>query len=325
MSGGQKLGMFGLGAADALVNAYGGRSNAAGAFVDQKNQERADAIKNYLTKRQIGKEDAGAADEAKKLAEEAELNKPGGRMSAILESSAKRLDPRGDYSGLSAPQLGTVIPLLREGRKLEAQEKANQLREQLLMSTLGMKKEVADQKRTEKDEAKKQNLTNTLYRRTQSGPLGEMNKLRQIANVAKRNIESFSQNPSGYSDYGTLMSSLKSLQGDTSVVREAELKLGKNATSLMNKASNALEQAVSGKSLQPEQRQQIVQVMGALSQGYDEAYRKAAAPTVETARKHGIPLSEVFDDPGSFEPKSQITEEDIDNMDEDELREFLAR
>ncbi|MBK7497362.1 MAG: hypothetical protein IPI28_18905 [Candidatus Omnitrophica bacterium] len=155
----------------------------------------------------------------------------------------------------------------------------------------------------------KTRLTNTLYRRTQSGPLGELNKMRTMATTTKLNIDKFNQDPNGYSDYGTLMSSLKSLQGDTSVVREAELKLGKNATSLINKAKNAIDQAINGKALQPEQRKQISQVMAALSDGYEAAYRKAAAPTVTTARKNGIPLDEIFDDPASFDEATEETPE----------------
>lgn len=150
-------------------------------------------------------------------------------------------------------------------------------------------------------EDKTDKTTGELFQLTQRGPLGELNKLRNTVSTVKNSISAFAQNPSGYSDYGTLMQSLKTLQGDTSVVREAEMRLGKGATSLINKAVNSLQEAIDGKSLQPSQRKQIIEVTNIMAGAYDNQYAKAAKPIYERAKRLNVNMNEVFDDPAALE------------------------
>lgn len=148
--------------------------------------------------------------------------------------------------------------------------------------------------RIEKSGGTSSNDTRQLFKLTQQGTVGKLGEMSAMANAFKQNIETFAENPSGYSDYGTLMTSLKSLQGDTSVVREAELKLGKNATSIINKAANTLQSAIDGKTLQPEQRKQIIEVMRVLAESYDNAFEKVARPIYEQTKAAGVPPEQVF-------------------------------
>lgn len=104
----------------------------------------------------------------------------------------------------------------------------------------------------------------------------------------------FNENPTGYSDYGTLMGALKALQGDESVIREAELKMGMQAGSLSDKISNEWSKAASGQMLQPEQRKAIIdaaKIMGDISAHNFESH---ANPYLLQAQRLGLPTNEIF-------------------------------
>lgn len=220
---------------------------------------------------------------------------PTSAESKMAQELARAMGYKGKIETLTASQFKAFSPALEKKYTVEQNRLARQDSKRASDAD-------AEARRHERKIKADQDLTDKLYKRTQNGVLGKLNEMRTMANAAKANIDEFSKNPTGYSDYGTLMTSLKSLQGDTSVVREAEVRLGTNATSLINKVGNYLQQAANGKSLQPEQRKQIIQVMSALTQGYEAAYRKAAAPTVIMAKNNGIPLEEVFDDPEGIDP-----------------------
>lgn len=100
----------------------------------------------------------------------------------------------------------------------------------------------------------------------------------------------FNKNPTGYSDYATLMGGLKSLQGDESVVREAEIKLGMRAGSLFDKINNDISQLTTGKSLQPSQRKAIAKTIEALTAASKEQYMIRAQPIINQANFEKIPL-----------------------------------
>lgn len=107
-------------------------------------------------------------------------------------------------------------------------------------------------------------------------------------------LTKFNENPTGYSDYGTLMGALKALQGDESVIREAELKMGMQAGSLSDKISNEWSKAASGQMLQPEQRKAIIgaaKIMGDISAHNFESH---ANPYLLQAQRLGLPTNEIF-------------------------------
>jgi hypothetical protein len=166
-------------------------------------------------------------------------------------------------------------------------------------------------------------LVAKLRKESTSGELGKLYGMKNQSSSARNAIQQFSANPSGYTDYGTLMTSLKTLQGDQSVVREAELRLGKNATSLFNKASNSVQSALNGKSLQPSQRKEIVDAMNILVTSYDSAYKKAARPIVIQAKRNQLPLDEIFDDPVAFDVVLPEEEEAIKGLSDEELMKGL--
>lgn len=128
--------------------------------------------------------------------------------------------------------------------------------------------------------------------------MGPHAKNRNFLNAVKRGqsaIAEFSKNPTGYSDYGTLMMSLKGLQGDDSVVREAEVRLGQNAGSLNQKIQNWADRMATGKSLQPEQRQDIMNTLQTLVTSAQDIYSSGINPVYERAKSKNLPLDQIFE------------------------------
>lgn len=107
-------------------------------------------------------------------------------------------------------------------------------------------------------------------------------------------LEKFNQNPTGYSDYGTLMGALKALQGDESVIREAEIKMGMQAGSLGDKIQNEWSKAASGQMLQPEQRKAIIGAAKIMSDISANNFRSHADPYLLQAQRMGLPTNEIF-------------------------------
>jgi len=139
-----------------------------------------------------------------------------------------------------------------------------------------------------------------MRQEAKAGQLGKLYESFTQAQKTQEALAKFAQNPNGYTDYGTLMGGLKSLQGDSSVVREAEITLGKNATSLFNKAANALSQAIDGTSLRAEQRKDITDALSVLSAAGKTKYLQAAKPIYNEAVAKKLPLNQIFDQPEAF-------------------------
>lgn len=133
-----------------------------------------------------------------------------------------------------------------------------------------------------------QKLTQSFRKEATSGENGKLFNVYSTAARSSKLIEEFAKNPSGYKDYATLMNSLKTLQGDSSVVRETEIRLGMNATSMANKALNHLQQAANGKALQPSQRKEIIEATQVLSKVGRDVYMDAVKPILSQADEIGI-------------------------------------
>jgi len=115
----------------------------------------------------------------------------------------------------------------------------------------------------------------------------------------------FRENPSGYKDYATLMGGLKALQGDESVVREAEVRMGRQAASLIDTAINSVEKLRTGKMLTDRQRGQMIETIQILSDIGRESFLNSAAPILEQADREGI-------DKGLILPTSLMSEKKTD-------------
>ena len=101
-------------------------------------------------------------------------------------------------------------------------------------------------------------------------------------------IKEFKKDPDGYKDYATLMGGLKVLQGDESVVREAEIRLGMSAADLATAIRNWGEQLISGQKLSPKQRDQIVNTIDILKETSRRQYLDAIQPVLLHAESSNI-------------------------------------
>jgi len=163
-----------------------------------------------------------------------------------------------------------------------------------------------------KDEAKEEKqdkFVQALRKETTSGALGKMFGNYNTAKRMEKALSEFSKSPGAYSDYATLMGGLKALQGDDSVVREAEVRLGMSATSLANKVKNWSDRLVSGRSLQPSQRDEMVKTVKTLSETARNQYSEAISPIINQAKKIGI-STDLLVGEGILEPSKSSQSED---------------
>lgn len=189
-------------------------------------------------------------------------------------------------------------------RKQRAEDKAEdrKLRETLAGISAGKKEDAA------KGKAKDKLDTNTRLIRKEifSGPSGKAYTNYQNADRAARSIEKFMANPTGYSDYATLLGGLKALQGDESVVRETEIRLGMDAGSFKDKILNRVEKLKSGKSLQKGQREAILKAVEVLRDVTKSQFLQASAPQLRQAEEMGIPRDHLINDLLDRKPDSEL-------------------
>ncbi len=140
----------------------------------------------------------------------------------------------------------------------------------------------------EKTDDEKKKFTSDLRKELTSGQYGKLWANVNNAQKASESITKMMQDPSGYSDYSTLMSGLKALQGDESVVREAEIKLGISATDFKSKIQNQIDMLRKGTSLQPKQRQDILNTVKFLQETTTGLYKDAIQPQLLQAQEEGI-------------------------------------
>ena len=181
----------------------------------------------------------------------------------------------------SASILKQTMPFLQ--KRVEGEEnRAARLQEfQLRMADLNFRKD-------ENQASKRNTFIQALRKETTSGAIGKLFSNYNTATKMKKALAEFSKNPSGYTDYATLMGGLKVLQGDDSVVRESEVRLGMNAASLSTKVKNWANRLVTGKSLSKEQRDEFVKTVQILSEKAREQYTDAISPVLKQAEAEGI-------------------------------------
>jgi hypothetical protein len=145
-----------------------------------------------------------------------------------------------------------------------------------------------------KNEDKKQQFTQSLRKEAMGGALGQQLRYVKTLEGVAGSLSEFAKNPSAFRDNAMLMQGLKAFQGDNSVVREAEIRLGQNATSAINKAKNAINQFLNGENLQPSQRKEIVEAVKIITETNKRIYNEAIEPIKEQAKDLNIDLKKVF-------------------------------
>lgn len=133
-----------------------------------------------------------------------------------------------------------------------------------------------------------------LRRDVISGKMGDLYMNVQGARKAKESITDFMKNPSGYSDYGTLLIGLKALQGDQSVVRGEEIKLGMQAGSLMDTITTMIKRPATGQTLTPKQRKAILNAVDTLHKKSVNQYLDGISPIIDETELRNIDKKRVL-------------------------------
>lgn len=237
------------------------------------------------------------------MADEKAKSDPNSEISTVTKDSiATMLEKvgRGDQakkirsSKLSSKQLEDVYGQMNIQNYISMYE-AQQNRLAVAKENAAARKAAAETKAKDKKEENLEKFTTDFRKElTGSGAIGKAYGNFLNADRSYNVIQGYLKKPSGYSDYASIMGSLKALQGDDSVVREAEVKMGMQATSLPNKIKNWTDSMASGKMLQPEQRKQMAQAVQVLREVAADQFKRAAAPVLNQADKLGVNRSEIL-------------------------------
>jgi len=218
---------------------------------------------------------------------EAKMSDPNSNISKFYRSILAKYNSKINTKDLSAKDMQKLMPTLTNLANAEM-ARASKLDAAKLKSA---EKEEKLSRDISKD---KRTFTRQLSKDASSGEHGKAYKAYATAIRSTAALDEFRKDPSGYSDYGTLMSSLKSLQGDDSVVREAEIRLGMQATSALNKVKNIVASYKTGQSLQPEQRKDIIKALTILGDAAKTSYLNGISPIISQAQKNNIPLEDII-------------------------------
>lgn len=223
-----------------------------------------------------------------------------------LNDEKKLRDPKSDVSGAFRQALAK-LGIKHSDKTTAADAKAMGIN---IQNLLMQEKQIAASlaKDSGKSGAKDDKMVQSLRKELTSGEIGKLYNSYSTARRTKQMVEAFAKNPTGYSDYGTLMNSLKTLQGDASTVREAEMKLGMEAGSLSDKYKNIWSKAKNGQSLQPQQRQDIINAVQTLAEISSANYLNAAAPILKQSERLGFSSDELLNDglsPSNTEEKKE--------------------
>lgn len=243
-------------------------------------------VEDVLTQRKAKREAIDTEAAAFSLANAKDADEPNSVASKFARDNLRALSHQANVplqipDNISAAELQKQFPTLMN--VISAKMAQDARLEQAKISA-----EAKSEGRKEKTDEDKKKFTQTLRRELTQGKLGEMFANVNHAQRANGAIEAFMKDPTGYSDYGTLMTALKTLQGDQSVVREAEIRLGMQAGSFQDKILNQIESLRTGKSLRQGQRENILKSVKILGSIADKQYKEAIKPQLEQAKEEGI-------------------------------------
>lgn len=201
----------------------------------------------------------------------------------------------------SAISQATVEQMRRFGIKVNTAMEAKQLSPQIFNMLMAEKAQqnqreiaamqiAANKTKTEAGlDEKQRKFAQGLRKELTTGTLGKQYATYKTGARMGDALTEFAKNPSGYTDYATLMGGLKALQGDESVVREAEVRMGINAASAIDSAYNALQRAATGRTLTDKQRQEMIGTVKILTDISKKSFLDSAAPILEQGEMEGIP------------------------------------
>lgn len=169
-------------------------------------------------------------------------------------------------------------------------------------------REAKASKDTEKEKEAIQELTRSFRKELNTGELGKLGTFARKAKSGVKLMEETLKNPSGYKDFAATFALLKATQGDDSVIREAEMKLGLDLGSLPQKTKSKFMQFFTGEMRTSALRKEMLDTMKLLAKRAEDQYLSAADATLYNAEQYNIPrrllLGQEFDAP-SVEKKGK--------------------
>lgn len=218
-------------------------------------------------------------EQARKLAQEAEQNRLKGLLGVSKE---ERISENMDKQ----------LEIAKE--RLKSQKDLQKRKENLELKKAELKLKLQNAK-SDKDRNKLiEKYTRDIRNDVTKGEKGKLFGAYTTANRVATIVDKFRQNPTGFTDYAALMNALKMLQGDDSVVREAEMRLGQEAQGLFNRMKNFPKKITSGQTLDDKMRKDIIDAAVIMSNSGKEAYIKSIQPDLNHAKELGIPLSKII-------------------------------
>lgn len=234
------------------------------------------------------------------LASAEELNDPNSELSLSMRKSyADSLTKIGKTelakkitdSGLSAQQLKQMLGA-QNLANMEAMYDSAQNRLAQAQMTADARKLASEQKNIERQDKLYQDFRKELDSGGKGKELTSLNAVNSLISV----LERAANDPSPFGDYATLLMGLKILQGDDSVVRGEEMKLGMQATSFANSIKNQIQAIKDGRKLQPEQRRDILRLTEALKKQREKSFATVIQPVLKDAEHRGLDLQRILPD-----------------------------
>lgn len=211
------------------------------------------------------------------------LRDPNSEESKMAQSIVKQTGIRG-LENASAEIISKYLPTVAN---IFSARESREYKQALLEKQLEARKESAEAKGLKEEERQADKITQAVQKQITSGPYKQMYENYKVAERMGKAIQQFSKDPSGYTDYATLLGGLKTLQGDQSVVRETEIRMGMQAASLPTKISNWVNRLATGKTLSEEQRKQIRQAITIMSDIAKQQYVSSTEHIVDYAVSRG--------------------------------------
>ena len=232
-------------------------------------------------------------------------NDPNSTASQAMRSMALKLGFKfGD--NVSAADIKKQIPQMTLFKTAEDNRAARQ-------HDLNIRRSDQEKAKIEKNEAKIESRIQDLRKELNTGKLGEAKASWLQAKRGVQIIQDMSNNPSGYKELSAFFANMKATQGDDSVIREAEMRLGLSIGSLAQKAKRAFISALTGQLMTPEQRKLLLDNAKMLETSNYLNYKTASEGLKEQVdrlekEKPGI-TKEIFGD--SFIERQQPTSSDV--------------
>jgi hypothetical protein len=214
-----------------------------------------------------------------------EFTNPDSAISKLYREEADRIGVA-IPPGATAKQIHQILPMIESRIK---HEDLMATKKELALKEAELKKERQEVRTDEKKDA----FTQSVRREMTAGKLGELFQSYSAGVRGLGVLENAIKDPSGYKDFASVFATLKSTQGDSSVIREAEMRLGLSLGSIPEKMHGNVVKFFTGEMLAPSQRQKMYDSLKMLTEQSKRAYLSAVKPALAQAKRLNIPTEEL--------------------------------